>query len=251
MLNVMPRLISGLLAALAVATIQVAPASADGVGLPPPVPTPPLPVAVAGGTLVPALGTEQGTVLLFHSGGWLGGSEQSEVGLAQLFSLHGWRAISVAYPLHDVPGAYRAASEAATTWRSPGKPLVAVGESAGGAIAEWLAARRRVDAAAAVGAPADFRTWRLIQPHAPWSSWPASVGIRGQLWRWSPARVYDAQRSAPLFVYHSLDDRVVEPAQARTMRARGAQLHWLHGDHLTDTSWQADALARLGAVTRP
>jgi acetyl esterase/lipase len=201
--------------------------------------------------VVPAVGPQHGTVVLLHPGGWIGGSQTDEAVLAQLLSLHGWRSVSLAYPLWNLPAAYSAATEATRTWRRPGQPLVAIGESAGGGIAEWLAARRRVDSAFAVGGPADFRTWRLIQPGAPWAFWPAAVGIGGQLWRWSPARVFEAERSAPLVVYQSLDDQVVEPAQAREMKARGAEVHWLRGSHLTDTSWQSDVLARLGATTRP
>lgn len=205
--------------------------------------------ARAGDLVVPARGPERGTALLFRRGAWMGGSESDMLDLAQQFSERGWRGVSVAYPLHDVPGSYQAAAVAATAYRTASEPLVAVGESAGGTIAEWLAARARVDRAVAVAAPSDFSRWRLIHG-GPWPWWPAAVGIEDELWRWSPARLYRARTSAPLAVYQSRDDAVVEPAQAREMHARGAELHWLRGDHLADTSWRPAVVAKLTSTRR-
>jgi acetyl esterase/lipase len=105
-----------------------------------------------------------------------------------------------------VAAAYRAV--AAQIHRSG--PVIAFGESAGGTIALWLAAHRRVDWAISVGGPTDFTRW------AP------SFGQR-QAWRYSPARLRGDRAS----IYHWTRDPVLDPAQAR--RVRGADVHLLEG----------------------
>jgi acetyl esterase/lipase len=202
--------------------------------------------------VVPAQGHERGSVLLFHQGAWLGGDTSQEEQTARALSRAGWRAVSVDYPLRDVAASYRSARSEARRHRRAGRPLVAVGESVGGTIAEWLAAWHWVDAAAAIAAPADFRTWPLIQAGGAWQDWPGQVGLAGRRWQLSPARVYNAQTSAPLIVYHSLGDEIVDPGQAREMIDRGARRVWLRGSHLVDQRWRTSLARRLlRLTTRP
>lgn len=192
-------------------------------------------------------GAHRGTALLFHSGGWMGGSAADELPNALLLQAAGWRAVAVDYPRGSIVGSYRAALQAAAAYREPGHPLIAVGESAGGSIAEWLAGRRRVDASYAVAAPADFVTWPLVP------EWRSAIQIGEDPWRWSPARIYQRPASAPLIVYHSRGDSVVPAAQALELVKRGARAYWLDGEHLADTRWRADLLVRIsrGVATRP
>ena len=89
-----------------------------------------------------------------------------------------------------------------------------------------------------------------MQPDGTWPSWASTVGLGADLWRWSPARIFDARRSAPLLVYHSRDDGTVEPGQAHEMVRRGARAVWLRGDHLADQRWRPTVVGRLLAATR-
>jgi hypothetical protein len=89
-------------------------------------------------------------------------------------------------------------------------PVIAFGELAGGTIALWLAAHRRVDWAISVGGPTDF------------TRWGPSFRQR-DAWRYSPARL----RGDCASIYHWTRDPVLDPAQAR--KVRGADVHLLEG----------------------
>lgn len=141
------------------------------------------------------------TVLLIHGGSFVYdsptyGGEVIKPLVNHTTELH--------YRFNDVPGAYLDARDLAKKLSKRKGPLVAYGESAGGTIATWLAARKRVDSAVTVGAPEDLRLWT-----SPLPSSRAQIGIGGAAWKWSPMKVYDGQR--PVFQYHFEAD----PAVAR------------------------------------
>lgn len=120
--------------------------------------------------------------------------------------------VELDYRLNDVPGAYRDAAALAAKLRTRPGPLVAYGESAGGAIASWSAAYKRVDAAVTVGSPNDLKLWSWLP------SIRAEIGIDGTAWKWSPLRVYEGQR--PVFQYHFEVDPFVPPAGQRLRGSR-------------------------------
>lgn len=96
-----------------------------------------------------AVESNEPTVVLIHGGGFT-----SRAALANKLAISeaGWKTVEVSYPFGDVAAAYRAV--AAQIPKSG--PVIAFGESAGGTIALWLAAHRRVDCAISVGGPTDF-----------------------------------------------------------------------------------------------
>jgi pimeloyl-ACP methyl ester carboxylesterase len=120
--------------------------------------------------------------------------------------------------------------------------VLAVGESVGGSIATWLAGHHNVDAAIAVGAPQDFRTW-----HPP--GWSARVGLPTAALRrrYSPVRTYRRDSGdAPLLAFHYLGDPVVPYEQAVRLRAHGAQVRLLDAIGHTQPRWpRAGGLAFL------
>lgn len=148
------------------------------------------------------------TVLLIHGGGFE--ADSPAVNGAAVRSA-GVRVVLVDYPLRSVPRAYRSATRTARRYRFR-RRVVAVGESAGGPIAVWLAAHRRVDAAISIGGEMDFRHWPTRPQEQP-ATFAQRVGIAGERWKWSPRRVYRRQR--PVWQIHFEDDRVVPPAVAR------------------------------------
>jgi acetyl esterase/lipase len=141
------------------------------------------------------------TVVVLLGGGFVEQSPSPNLGhLAGT----GARVIVQGYPLNDAPAAYASVDRPRS---------VVLGESAGGAIAAWAAARGRVRAAVTVGAPFDFRFWE-----------PAHAAFHGQPWRWSPRRVYRGQR--PLTAIHWTVDPFVD---ARQSHVRGARRVLLDG----------------------
>lgn len=143
------------------------------------------------------------TVVLIHGGGF---TSRAAVANEQAITDAGWRTLEVTYPFGDVAAAYR--SVAAQLPKTG--PVVAFGESAGGTIALWLAAHRKVDWAISVGGPTDFTRWSpsFPQPHP---------------WRYSPARLPGDRAS----IYHWTRDPVLRPSQAGVVR--GAEVHLLRG----------------------
>lgn len=152
-------------------------------------------------------------VLLLHAGGFVGGAPGDLANRATIEQA-GFRTRPVAYPLRDVPAAYRAASAAVP----PGRRVVAYGESAGGTIAAWLAAHRRVTAAVTVGAPTDLRQW------PPDAAGQTAIGLSPNPWRYSPARVYHRQR--PLWAIHWSDDPLISFAHAIALRGAYVETVW-------------------------
>jgi acetyl esterase/lipase len=182
----------------------------------------------------------RGTVLFLHPGLWLGGRLDYNAALARRFAADGWTCLAVDYPLGDLPRAY-ATTEAMAKRLRRRHPVIAIGESAGGTIAEWLAGREVVDGAIAVGAPADFTTWSIIQTGEPLSWLPQAIGIQEHPWRWSPARLLSRRTGSPLMIFFSESDKLVDPGQAAEMKRRGAEVRRIHGEHIRDPSWHAPA----------
>jgi dienelactone hydrolase len=152
-------------------------------------------------------------VLLLHAGGFVGGAP-GDVANRVAIEQAGFRTQPVAYPLGDVPAAYRAASALVP----PGRHVVAYGESAGGTIAAWLAAHGRVNAAVTVGAPTDLRQW------PPDPTVRTAIGLWPNPWRYSPARAYDRQR--PLWAIHWSDDPLIPFAHAAALRGAHVETVW-------------------------
>ena len=93
-------------------------------------------------------GAPKGTVIFLHSGGFIFNlSVDTARQICAEWAAAGYAVDVVSYPLGDVFGAEAASERAAAV--APVLPVVAVGESAGGTLAEWLAVRG--DAAAAIG----------------------------------------------------------------------------------------------------
>jgi alpha-beta hydrolase superfamily lysophospholipase len=65
-----------------------------------------------------------------------------------------------AYPLNDLSGAFERLADLAIALDAQGRAVYAYGDSAGGAIAVWLASRGYVEAAAAKAPPTALVGWR-------------------------------------------------------------------------------------------
>jgi acetyl esterase/lipase len=185
------------------------------------------------------------TALLIHGGGFVDRAELSTP-TAPLRRL-GYRLRVAKYPLGDVRGAYRAVTrQAGRLGRT--RPVVAIGESAGGSIATWLAGHRRVDAAVSVGAPQDFRAWgnptRGTQVRLP------TTALRR---RYSPIRTYSRKSGdAPLFAVHYRGDIFAPFEQTTSLRNRGAHVLLLDGFGHTQPQWlHAGGLDFLRCHARP
>lgn len=150
------------------------------------------------------------TVLLIHGGGFE--ADSPAVNEASVRKA-GVRLTLVDYPLGSVPRAYGAATRTARRYRLR-RRVVALGESAGGPIAVWLAAHRQVDAAISIGGEMDFRHWPTRPEEHP-ATFAQRVGIAGHRWKWSPRRVYRRQR--PVWQIRFAHDPVV-PASAARLR---------------------------------
>lgn len=206
--------------------------------------------ARASDLVVAPQGHARGTILFIHGGAWAGGKPESELGNARAFAARGWRGVAVDYPLRDIAAAYRSVEDHAKRLAGAG-PVIAIGDSVGGTMTEWLAARREVDAAVAIDAPADLVAWRAVRPGAPLAWIPEYVtGFSELRWKLSPARVYRSGSAAPLLVFGARNDRLVEHKQSLVMKRLGAELKWMPGDHLASRRWRRPAADFLRRVTR-
>jgi acetyl esterase/lipase len=161
------------------------------------------------------------TAIALHGGAFVGRDEMATA--ARELETAGFRVEQVRYPLHDVRLAYRTVAARARRLRGP---VLAVGESAGGTIASWLAARGRVDAAVTVGAPQDLTAWLAKQPRL---ARRIGLSTAARQWRYSPARIYRRGEGAPLHAFHYRFDLVVSPEQALAMEPRGAAVSMIDG----------------------
>lgn len=202
-------------------------------------------VALVGAVVTPAsasqrreVGCQQATVLLIHGGGFL---ERNPLAVpTQPLRRLGYRVAIARYPLGDVRGAYRAVADQASKLRGRG-PLVAIGESAGGSIATWLAGHRHVDGAIAIGAPQDFRSWGN-------PSWGRRVRLPtvALRTRYSPVWAYRRQSGdAALLAFHYRGDIFVAPDQTDELRNRGASVVLLDGWGHIEPRWLKERAVRF------
>jgi acetyl esterase/lipase len=178
-------------------------------------------------------GRPKATVLVVHLGSWVQGDATSCLPVARFLAAHGYRAVSIDYTLRDVPRSYRQSERKARRYHA----AYAVGESAGGSIASWLAARRFVRAAVDVSGPVDLPRWERTSLPA---GFLRGIGLSGRAaWEWSPLRRYSV-RSAPLLGVYWDRDPWVPLAQGRAIARRGAKLRVLHGrGHVGHTYFRA------------
>jgi acetyl esterase/lipase len=191
--------------------------------------------AAAQDLVVNPSGPPKATVLVVHGGGWAFGDATGALPVSWYLASHGYRAVSIGYPLRDVPGSYRVARRKAREYGA----TLAVGESAGGTIVSWLAAKRRVRAAVTVAGPENLPLWG--QTSLP-SWWLPAIGAGGAAgWKWSPVRRY-TRDSAPLLGIYGRRDQVVPLAQGQAIAARGAELQVLDSSQHVPYSYFPSAL---------
>jgi dienelactone hydrolase len=168
---------------------------------------------VMAASVVPVAQAGSCTVLTLHPGSFAAGNVQATLRRTVIRAMPKVREVPVEYTLGNVTAAYRDTRSVARRQRGR---VVAYGESAGGTIAGWMAARRRVDAAVTVGAPMNIPAWTD-------DGW--TIGLAGELaWRYSPKRVYARQR--PLWQYHYESDPAVPKGG---QRLRGSQWRLVPG----------------------
>lgn len=181
--------------------------------------------AQASDLVVRPAGKPRGTVILIHGGAWVWGDETIYAPTARYLARRGWQAVSVDYPLRNLPAAYRHVERVARRYRGR---AVAVGFSAGGTMSAWLAGRRLVRAAATICGPADLRVFAPMRVQLMWRT--------GRLWDWSPARVYHhAER--PLLAVGGSEDHLNPPSQVRLYRRRGAHTRIVSGMVHEELPW--------------
>jgi Esterase/lipase len=188
------------------------------------------------------------TILLFHGGAWMSGNKQSET-IASIFqaTTQGYAVVSVSYrlsdevkwpkPLHDAKAAIRFIRANAGKYQLDTKNLVVWGASAGGHIAEMLAATNNQPA---------FEDLSMGNPNASSAvqgviSWygianvstlgdavvaPASK-IMGFDVRTNKARTHDANpielvtpRFPPILLVHGTNDQIVSYQQSVDMQKK-------------------------------
>jgi len=100
-------------------------------------------------------------LLLIHGGGFYEG-DPGQMDYAAAIAAEDGRFATVqpAYPLDNLTGAFEHVRAVAQSFAARGREVYAYGDSAGGAIAVWLAARGYVEAAAAKAPPTALVGWR-------------------------------------------------------------------------------------------
>lgn len=160
-------------------------------------------------------------VLLLHAGGWLIGN----AGLMNLWipvihhMIHA-RAVSLNYPSRANPqtktcncvtASERYVSQIAERYRRRGFRVLALGWSAGGELADWLAARCEVDAAASISGPTNLVTWQDPEKSM------IGIGPRAEASAASPI-FHVRSCAAPMFLAGGSIDPVVPHRQQTRMR---------------------------------
>jgi len=153
-------------------------------------------------------------LLLIHGGGFFGGSPAAMDYAAAIAAVQGtFATVQPSYPLDNLSGAFNRLEEVALAFRAQGRPVFAYGDSAGGAIAAWLASRGLVRAAAAKSPPTALRAWsspyalryataRAGDPH----SWQHLRATAQSLRTYSSA---DRTSRRPLRIFQSCADTIV------------------------------------------
>lgn len=161
-----------------------------------------------------AAAAQRPVLLLIHGGGFVEGSPAGMDYAAAAAARDGtFATVQPAYPLNDLAGAFERLRELALGLRAQGRAVYAYGDSAGGAIAVWLAARGYVRAAAGKAPPTALVGWRsaTARHYA-----TAAAGVR-RSWRHLRAtpsirRVYStAYRPSlrPVRIFQSCSDTVI------------------------------------------
>lgn len=100
-------------------------------------------------------------LLLIHGGGFVEGSPAGMDYAAAIAAHEGeFATLQPAYPLNDLSGAFQRLADVALALDDQGREVYAYGDSAGGAIAVWLASQGYVEAAAAKAPPTALVGWR-------------------------------------------------------------------------------------------
>ena len=192
------------------------------------------------------------SVLILHAGAWTGGSAGQTGDLCVELALQGYRARSLDYPLGTVPGSIEYARAAAAEEARSGGPVYALGVSAGGTIAEYLAVRGYLDGAVAVAPVSDLVDWPGLGPGY-WEGLGMTVPMRH---RWSPYE--NIRRPSRLEIIHSTRDEAVPYEQSTRMVRRcgsACELVTLQygGPHPMSLAWAGPASLRwfLARVARP
>ena len=180
--------------------------------------------ALATAAALPAnASAERPVVLLLHGGAWLFGDASDMRQTAEIARAEGFLPVSVDYPLKYPVRANLYTQRVARRWADRGRAVYAYGESVGGTMAEVLAARCLVEAAAANSAPPDLIRWP--EPDQP------SVFPREPLRPYSP---YHLRQCSPALAMHSPADGLVDFRFAReyAQRFRPVTLRRLSGIHV-------------------
>jgi len=153
-------------------------------------------------------------LLLIHGGGFYEG-DPGQMDYAAAIAAEDGRFATVqpAYPLDNLTGAFEHVRAVARSLAARGREVYAYGDSAGGAIAAWLAARGYVEAAAAKAPPTALVGWRS-QIAARYATAPPTDPHSWRHMRATP-RVRRAFSSAfraslrPVRIYQSCEDTIV------------------------------------------
>jgi len=196
-------------------------------------------------------------LLLIHGGGFFEGSPSAMDYAAGIAAAQGtFATVQPAYPLDDLPAAFNRIRGMALTLRAQGRTVFAYGDSAGGAIAAWLASRGLVHAAAAKSPPTALRAW-----HSPYARRYAT-GQPGDPHSWrhlrataQALRTYSsANRPSrrPLRIFQSCADTVVPCAMnlgfaQRDPRVSLVRVWGQHGDPVARAHSFSLGLRWLGA----
>jgi acetyl esterase/lipase len=99
-------------------------------------------------------------LLLIHGGGFVDGWPDGMDYAAAIAAREGeFATTQPAYPLNDLSGAFERLADVALALGDEGREVYAYGDSAGGAIAVWLASQGYVEAAAAKAPPTALVGW--------------------------------------------------------------------------------------------
>lgn len=100
-------------------------------------------------------------LLLIHGGGFVEGAPSAMDYAAAIVAEKGeFATLQPAYPLNDLAGAFERLRGIALDLEDQGREVYAYGDSAGGAVAVWLASHGYVAAAAAKAPPTALVGWR-------------------------------------------------------------------------------------------
>ncbi|MBM6399813.1 alpha/beta hydrolase family protein [Phycicoccus sonneratiae] len=215
-------------------------------------------------------GASRGTVVVLHGGFWLAAYDIS-LGrpLASDLVRRGWTVLDVEYRRVGDGGGFPATLDdvsaaldlLAADGRTPPDPLVTLGHSAGGQLAVWAAARRRLPRwRSAAVVPTHVVSQAGVLDLRTADAEDLGAGAVRDLLGGSPDEVPDAFAAAdplgqvplevPVWCVHGTDDGTVPLAQSRTYvdaaRAAGAQatLVEVAGDHLDQVDTGSAAWAR-------